>query len=137
MSLLGIFDIAGSALTAQSVRLNTVASNLANAGTVAGSEREAYRARVPLFQALLDPFRPQGPAQGVRVAGVLQSPDPVPRRYWPDHPLADADGYVYLANVNPVEAMADMIAASRAYQNNVEVLKTSRQLLLQTLRLGQ
>ncbi len=137
MSLLGIFDVAGSALSAQSVRLNTVASNLANAGDVAGSEAQAYRARVPVFQAVLDPLRPDAPARGVRVAGVAQSPDPVPRRYWPEHPLADAQGYVYLSNVNPVEAMADMIAASRAYQNNVEVLKTSRQLLLQVLRLGE
>ncbi|HHQ40681.1 MAG TPA: flagellar basal body rod protein FlgC [Chromatiales bacterium] len=134
MQLMRIFDLAGSGMVAESVRLNTVASNLANADSVAASPAEAYRARLPVFRAVLD--RARGVAR-VRVAGIVEDPRPVEREYRPGHPLADADGYVWRSNVSVVEQMAEMIAASRAYQTNVEVLNTGRQLLLATLRLGQ
>jgi len=134
MQLMRIFDVAGSGMVAEAVRLNTVASNLANAGSVAARPEEAYRARLPVFRAVLE--RAQGVAR-VRVAGIVEDPRPPEREYRPGHPLADADGYVWRPNVSVVEQMAEMIAASRAYQTNVEVLNTSRQLLLATLRLGQ
>ncbi len=134
MSLFRVFDIAGSGMVAESVRLNTVASNLANAGTVAASEREAYRARMPVFRAVLE--EAQAVAR-VRVAGIVEDRRPVEREYRPGHPLADADGYVWRTNVNVIEQMAEMIAASRAYQTNVDVLGTVRQLLAATLRIGE
>ncbi len=135
MGLFANFNISGSAISAQSVRLNSIASNLANAETLAGSEAEAYRSRQPVFQALLDGQRSAGEV-GVRMLGVVESQKAVERRYDPGHALADADGFVYGSNVNPVEEMANMLSASRAYQNNVEVMNTSRDLLLRVLSLG-
>jgi len=141
MSLFNVFDVAGSALTAQSVRLNVVASNLANADSVATDPKDAYRARAPVFQSMLhqasldateDPS-----AVGVRVLGVWQSPAAPVKRHQPGHPLADADGYVWASNVNVVEEMANMISASRSFQTNVEVMNTSRDLLLKTLSMGR
>ncbi len=133
-----IFDVAGSAMSAQSVRLNTIASNLANAETVSGSADDAYRARQPLFSALYEQARSEnGSTVGVQVDGIVESEAAVRTRYMPEHPLADEQGYVYLSNVNPIEEMANMISASRSYQNNVEVLNTSKELLLRTLSLGQ
>ena len=135
MGLFANFNISGSAISAQSVRLNSIANNLANAETLAGSEAEAYRSRQPVFQALLDGQRSAGEV-GVRMLGVVESQKAVERRYDPGHALADADGFVYGSNVNPVEEMANMLSASRAYQNNVEVMNTSRDLLLRVLSLG-
>ena len=135
MGLFANFNISGSAISAQSVRLNSIASNLANAETLAGSEAEAYRSRQPVFQALLDGQRSAGEV-GVRMLGVVESQKAVERRYDPGHALADADGFVYGSNVNPVEEMANMLSASRAYQNNVEVMNTSRDLLMRVLSLG-
>lgn len=142
MSLLDVFAIAGSALEAQSVRLNLTASNMANANNVAGSAQEAYRARQPYFAPLLtDAVASTGgndvAAAGVRTLGVLENPAPPPRLYQPGHALADKDGYVYGSNVNPIDELVNMISASRSYQNNVEVLNTSKELLLRTLMLGQ
>lgn len=141
MSLFRIFDIAGSAMSAQSVRLNTTASNLANASTVAGSAAEAYRARQPVFQTVLDQEAgaggTAGASAGVRVAGVVQTDAPPVRVHQPGHPAADAEGYVYLSNVNVVDEMVNMISASRTYENSVDVMNTSRQLLLRTLSIGQ
>lgn len=137
MSLFKVFDIAGSAMSAQSVRLNTTASNLANAETVGGSEETTYRARHPVFAAMLKAMHGESEAAGVRVVGITENQEPLQQRYAPDNPLADANGYVYLPNVNPVDEMVNMISASRSYQNNVEVLNTSKQMLLATLRLGQ
>jgi flagellar basal-body rod protein FlgC len=143
MSLFRIFDIAGSAMSAQSVRLNTTASNLANANTVAGSADEAYRSRQPVFQPVLedqlDPSATQGggASASVRVAGVVQSDAPPVRVHQPGHPAADEEGYVYLSNVNVVDEMVNMISASRTYENSVDVMNTSRQLLLRTLSIGQ
>lgn len=136
MALLSIFDISGSALNAQSVRLNTVASNMANADTVSDDPNTAYRARLPVFSTLLNEFSHPERAAGVQVLGVMESEAPPVARYEPNHPMADAQGYVYAPAINMVEEMANMISASRSYQNNVEVLNTSKQLLLRTLNMG-
>jgi flagellar basal-body rod protein FlgC len=133
-----IFDIAGSGMSAQSVRLNTVASNLANADSVSGDPNTVYRAKKPVFQAVLEKGMSTNAqsAASVNVTGVTQSQAAPEMRYDPGNPLANADGNVWAPNVNIVEEMADMISASRSYQNNVEVLNTSRDMLLNTLKLG-
>jgi flagellar basal-body rod protein FlgC len=141
MSLFKVFDVAGSALNAQSMRLNVVASNLANAESVAADTRSAYRARHPVFASLMREFGADpgqdSVAVGVRMLGVYESPAPPVRRYEPGHPLADKDGYVFASNVNAVEEMANMISASRSFQTNVEVITTSRDLLLKTITMGR
>ena len=138
MSLFSIFDVAGSGMSAQSVRLNTVASNMANAQTVSTTAEDAYRARQPVFAALLgEAGRARAAVQGVRVAAVVESDAAVEQRFMPEHPMADEQGYVYLSNVNMVEEMTNMISASRSFQSNVEVMNTSKELLLRTLSLGQ
>ncbi|WP_421621583.1 flagellar basal body rod protein FlgC [Alkalilimnicola ehrlichii] len=150
MSLFKVFDVSGSGMNAQQTRLNTVASNLANSETVAGSPEQAYRSRQPVFASVLQaaqqgqstgnpghPGEARGANVGVRVEDIVQSDAPVQPLYMPNHPQADEQGYVYRSNVNPVEEMTNMISASRSYQNNVEVMNTSKELLLQTLRLGQ
>lgn len=136
MSLFNIFGVAGSALSAQSVRLNVVASNLANANSAASSTGHTYRARIPVFSAVMNQYG-NSLADGVRVAGIVQSQAPLRSRYAPGNPLADKNGYIHLPNVNVIEQMADMISASRSYQDNVQVLNTSKQLLMDTLHLGQ
>jgi flagellar basal-body rod protein FlgC len=132
-----IFDIAGSAMSAQSTRLNTVASNLANADVASSTAEGAYKARHPIFASVLSQVGAdaRGPA-GVQVAGIMQSDQPPRMEYMPGHPLANSDGYVYFSNVNTVEEMADMMSASRSYQNNVEMLQTIKELMLRTLQLG-
>ncbi len=140
MSLFGIFDVAGSALNAQSIRLNVVSSNLANADAVATRPEDAYRARNPVFQAAMQDAWAGADGQstvGVRVLGVWQSPAPPVKRHEPGHPLAGPDGYVYASNVNAVQEMANMISASRSFQANVEVMNTSRDLLMKTLSMGR
>jgi flagellar basal-body rod protein FlgC len=134
-----VFDIAGSGLSAQSVRLNTVASNLANADSVSGDPRTVYKARHPVFEAVRASLtQPQDGNAAVRVRGIVENNTAPPTaRYEPGNPLANAEGYVYAPNVNVVEEMVDMISASRAYQNNVEVMNTSKELMLATLKLGQ
>jgi flagellar basal-body rod protein FlgC len=135
MSLSRIFEISSTAIAAQSQRLNVVASNLANADSVAGPDGAAYKARQVLFEAR-QPARADG-VSGVRVSGIVEDATPGKRSYDPKHPQADAEGFVTSSNVNAVEEMVNMIAASRSYQNNVEVLNTTQQLLLKTLQLGQ
>jgi flagellar basal-body rod protein FlgC len=142
MSSFRIFDIAGSGMSAQSVRLNTVASNLANAESVSGDAKTAYRAKHPVFEAVrAQQAGAAGPAgaegAAVRITGIVEDTKAPEMRYQPGNPLANADGYVFAPNVNVVEEMVDMISASRAYQNNVEIMNTSKDLLLATLRLGQ
>lgn len=137
MSSFKVFDIAGSGLSAQSVRLNTVASNLANADSVSGDPNKVYKARHPVFEAVRTAVGARDGNAAVRVNGIVENTAPPSSRYEPGNPLANAEGYVYAPNVNVVEEMVDMISASRAYQNNVEVLNTSKDLLLATLRLGQ
>ena len=138
MSMFKIFDISGSAVSAQSQRLNVVASNLANADTVAGPDGTAYKARQVTFQTQLMGESGNDPtAAGVRVSTVSEDQTPGKRVHDPKHPAADADGYVTYSNVNAVEEMVNMISASRSYQNNVEVMSTAKSLLLKTLQLGQ
>jgi flagellar basal-body rod protein FlgC len=141
MSSFKAFDIAGSGMAAQSVRLNTTASNLANADSVSGDAASVYKARHPIFQAIKSTLASQGngtqSGPAVKVSGIYESTAPATARYEPGNPLADAKGYVYAPAVNVVEEMVNMISASRSYQNNVEVMNTSKELLLATLRLGQ
>ncbi len=134
MSLFQIFDVAGSATSAQTQRLNVVASNLANADTVAGPDGQAYKARQVVFQTQL---MGEVAAAGVRVSTVTEDDTPGRRVHDPKNPAADAQGYVTYSNVNPVEEMVNMISASRSYQNNIEVMNTAKSLLLKTLQLGQ
>ena len=143
MSSFKIFDIAGSGLSAESVRLNTIASNLANADSASNDPSTVYKARHPVFQAVqqaLTSFSTDsdaGAGSAVRVSGIVESNDPPTVTHDPGNPLADAQGNVYSPNVNIIEEMTDMISASRAYQDNVEVMNTSKELMLDTLKLGQ
>jgi flagellar basal-body rod protein FlgC len=137
MSMFQIFHVSGSAVSAQSQRLNTVASNLANADTVAGPDGQAYKARQVVFQTELLGARNDSGTAGVRVTNITEDQTPGRRVLDPKHPQADADGYVTYSNVNPVEEMVNMISASRSYQNNIEVMGTAKNLLLKTLQLGQ
>ncbi len=137
MGLFKVFDIAGSSMSAQSVRLNTTASNLANANTAAGSAEQAYRSKQPIFQTVLNELSPDDTSEGVRVKSVVESNAPPVKVHQPGHPQADADGFVWMSNVNPVDEMVNMISASRSYQNSIEVLNTSKDLLLRTLSIGQ
>jgi flagellar basal-body rod protein FlgC len=136
MSLDRIFNIAGSALNAQTTRMNTTASNLANSGTVTGKENEAFRAKRTVFKTILEQQQKpheQGFAGGVRIEKILDDPSPIRKMSEPNNPMADKDGYVYLANVNEMTEMVEMMAASRSYQNNVEVVNTTRQMLMRTI----
>ena len=137
MSSFRIFDIAGSGMSAQNLRLNLVASNLANVDAVSSSIDQTYRSRQPVFQAMLNRADPNAPAEGVRMIGVVESQAPLNKEYAPNHPMADGEGYIYKPNVNPVEEMANMISASRAYQSNVEVANAARQMMAATLNLGK
>jgi flagellar basal-body rod protein FlgC len=134
MSMFNIFNVTGSAISSQAQRLNVVASNLANADAVAGPDGQAYKARQVVFETV-----PMGSAaaQGVKVQNVFESDVPNRKVFQPQHPSADAEGYVTHSNVNPVEEMVNMISASRSYQNNVEVMNTAKNLLLKTLQMGQ
>jgi flagellar basal-body rod protein FlgC len=134
MSLFSVFDVAGSALTAQSQRLNTTASNLANADSATSSTGQPYRAKQVVFSA--QPLQ-QPDAVGVRVTSVVQDASPPRRVHDPRHPLADEQGYVNMPNVNVVEEMVNMISASRSYQTNAELMNTAKTLLLKTLQIGQ
>lgn len=137
MSMFKVLDIAGSGMSAQALRLNTTASNLANAETVSSSTNETYRARYPVFAATLNALGADSNGASVDVKGIVESQAPLRKEFAPAHPQADEDGYIYKPNVNMVEEMANMISASRSYQSNAEVAKTSKQLLLRTLSLGE
>lgn len=134
MTMFSVFDIAGSAMSAQSQRMNVTASNLANADSVAGPDGEAYRAKQVLFESRLQGRSGIG---GVGVREVVEDPSPMRQEYRPEHPLADDDGYVTLPNVEPVHEMVNMISASRSYQANVEIMNTSKQMMMKTLTLGE
>jgi flagellar basal-body rod protein FlgC len=137
MSMMNIFNVSGSAASAQSQRLNVVASNLANADTVAGPDGQAYKARQVTFQTALMGANGNDPTSaGVKVSAISEDPSAGRRVHDPKHPGADADGYVTYSNVNAVEEMVNMISASRSYQNNIEVMGTAKSLLLKTLQLG-
>lgn len=138
MASMNIFDIAGSGMNAQSLRLNLVASNISNANSVSSSIDQVYKSRQPVFAAeLKNAMEKNQSASAVNVLGVVESQAPPVMEYAPNHPMADEGGYIYKPNVNTVEEMANMMSASRSYQNNVEVLNTAKQLMLQTLRMGQ
>ena len=137
MALFKIFDIAGSAMSAQSVRLNTTASNLANASSATGKAEDAYRARQPVFQTIMDQQSNNPSSASVAVSQIVESQVPPTRVFQPAHPQADEEGYVYMSNVNVIDEMVNMISASRSYQNSVEVLNTSKELFLRTLSIGQ
>lgn len=149
MSLNNIFAISGSAMSAQTVRLNTVASNIANADSVASSADQTYRARKPVFEQMMtDALRESGwnasedmvsgaSGMGVRVAGIVESDAPLEPRYEPNSPMANEEGYVFYPNVNPVEEMADMMSASRSFQTNVEIMNSAKSMMQRMLTLGQ
>jgi flagellar basal-body rod protein FlgC len=140
MSLFNVFNVAGSALNAETIRLNTTASNLANAESVNGDVTKVYRARHPVFQAMMNDadggFDDQGESKGVRVMGIVESTAPPLKTYQPDSPLADKDGYVYASNVNSIEEMTNMISANRSFATNVEAINTVRDLLLKVISMG-
>jgi flagellar basal-body rod protein FlgC len=140
MSLFSIFDTAGSALNAETIRLNTTASNLANAESVNGDATKVYRARHPVFQTAMDTsdaaFDDESSAAGVRVLGVVESTAPPMMRYEPNNPAANKDGYIYMSNVNSIEEMTNMISANRSFATDVEAINTARDLLLKTISMG-
>ncbi|WP_407315830.1 flagellar basal body rod protein FlgC [Pseudomonas sp. nanlin1] len=145
MSLASVFNIAGSGMSAQTTRLNTVASNIANAETVSSSLDQTYRARHPVFATVFQQaggsdslFQDQSAAgRGVQVTGVVEDQSNLEARYEPNHPAANKDGYVYYPNVNVVEEMADMISASRSFQTNAELMNTAKTMMQKVLTLGQ
>lgn len=148
MGLNTVFDVAASGMNAQSVRINTTASNLANAQTASSSVDQTYRARHPVFASLHqdalkrmaggDSFAPStGESTGVQVTGIVESDAPLQRRYEPHHPEADEEGYVFYPNVNVMEEMTNMISASRSFQVNVETMNAAKSMMQQVLRLGQ
>ena len=135
MSLFNVFDISSSAIAAQSQRLNTVASNIANADSVAGPDGQTYRAKQVVFQATAAESG-EGPAK-VQVAAVVEDTAAPRKVFDPKHPMADSEGYISMPNVNIVEEMVNMMSASRSYQSNIEVMNTAKNLLLKVLTLGQ
>jgi flagellar basal-body rod protein FlgC len=132
--MFSVFDIAGSAMQAQSQRMNVTASNLANAESIAGPDNQPYRAKQVVFESLAQNARGIG---GVKVREVVDDQSPMRKEYQPGNPLADEQGYVTLPNVEPVHEMVNMISASRSYQANVEVVNTSKQLMMKTLTIGE
>lgn len=149
MSLSSVFHIAGSGMSAQSTRLNTISSNIANADTVSSSIDQTYRARHPVFATVFaESLNPNGAGsslfaeqdqagKGVQVKGIIEDQSELQPRYEPDHPAANEQGYVFYPNVNVVEEMADMMSASRAFQTNVEMMNTAKQMMQRVLTLGQ
>jgi flagellar basal-body rod protein FlgC len=135
MSMFNIFHVSGSAVSAQTQRLNMVASNLSNADTVAGPDGKAYQARQVVFQTVM--MGENQTAAGVQVSSVVTDDRPGRKVHDPTHKLADAEGYVTYSNVNPIDEMVNMISASRSYQSNVEVMNTAKSLLSKTLQMGQ
>ncbi|MEM7467160.1 MAG: flagellar basal body rod protein FlgC [Pseudomonadota bacterium] len=138
MSLFRIMEIAGSALNVQTIRMNTTASNMANANSASSSLDETYRARSPVFSTMVDGFAfDEEPDLGVKVDGIVESEAPLTTEYNPSHPLANDEGYVFMPNVNVIEEMTNMISASRSYQTNIEIVEASKQMMQQALTLGQ
>jgi len=133
-SLFSIFNVAGSAMSAQAQRLNVVASNLANADSATSASGEAYRAKQVVFEATPSP---DNSSTGVKVQRVIEDPSPLKQVYDPKHPLADDKGYVTMPNVNVVDEMVNMLSASRSYQTNVETMNAAKTMLLKTLTIGQ
>lgn len=138
MSLFNVLDVSASGMSAQSVRLNTTASNLANANSVSSSADTTYRARNPVFSAELNKAQSQQQSNvKVKVLGVVESEAPLTREYMPNHPMADDSGFIFRSNVNVVEEMANMMSASRSYQTNVQIADAAKQMLSKTLQIGR
>ncbi|WP_144209992.1 flagellar basal body rod protein FlgC [Shewanella donghaensis] len=138
MSLFNIFNVSGSGMSAQSVRLNTTASNIANANSVSSSVGETYKARHPIFEAeMAKASHQQNSSHSVSVKGIVESDAPLLKEFSPNHPMADGDGFIYKPNVNVMEEMADMLSASQSYQMNVQVADAAKSMLQQTLRMGK
>ena len=137
MKALNIFDVAGRAMSAQQVRLNTVASNLANAQTISGSPESAYHAMRPVFETKFPTQQEGRVIATVDAVEIAQSQIPPEKRFAPSHPLADKEGYIYASNVDSNEELVDMLEASRQYQNNIEVLSTAKSLMIKTLSVGK
>lgn len=144
MGMFQIFDVAGQGMSAQNIRLNTTASNMANASSVSSSVDQTYRARSPVFASLLKEstsedllFEQDNPVVGVKVLGIVESDRPIQQKYAPDHPMANEQGYIFTPNVNMMHEMANMISASRSYQMNIQMLNTTKQLIQQTIQLGR
>lgn len=137
MSLYNIFNIAGSGMSAQSTRLNTVSSNMANANNLSGNKEDIYRAKNPVFATVMQETRGGYGVSSVRVVSIQESMQEATRRYEPNNPMSDEQGFLYQTNVNVMEEMANMISASRSYQNNVEIMNTAKRLMLATLKLGE
>jgi flagellar basal-body rod protein FlgC len=138
MSLFNVFNVTGSAMSAESVRLNTTSSNLANADSISSSAEQTYKARHAVFGAELSKAKyNRDHSVPVKVMGIVESDKPLNAEYNPDHPMANEDGYIYKPNVNVMEEMANMISASRSYQTNVQLADASKQMLLRTLQMGQ
>ncbi len=138
MSLFNVFNITGSGMSEQSMRLNTTASNIANADSVSSSVDEAYRARHPVFAAAMQKAADgQEASVGVQVLGIVESNKPLNVEYAPEHPMADQNGNIYKPNVNVIEEMTNMISASRSYQTNVQLAESAKNMLNKTLQLGQ
>ena len=137
MTMLSAMKISSSAMTAQMVRMNTTASNLANMDVVGSTEDQAYKAKKPIFRTVLEKFSENDYQAGVRVTGVSQTDRPNIRRYEPQNPSADGEGYVYQSNVNSIEEMVEMTNASRSYQTNVEVMNATKKMMMATLQLGK
>ena len=135
MSFERLMSIAGTGMNAQLIRMNTTASNLANAGVVAGTDAGAFRAKRPVFESLLNNAMSgkESFEGGVRVNEIINDPKPVKQGFEPNNPLADDNGYVFASNVNEIEELIEMMDASRAYQNNIEVISTAKQLMSRTL----
>ncbi|GAB6034237.1 flagellar basal body rod protein FlgC [Galenea microaerophila] len=136
MSMFNVLDISATGMHVQTVRLNTIASNMANVDSISSNAKETYRAKEPVFQAIMDEEsgRPTG---GVKIKEIVENKAPLKMEYNPNHPMANKEGYIFRPNVNVVEEMANMLDASRTYETNIEVMNTSKQLLLRTLQLGK
>lgn len=136
MSMFPTLDISATGMHVQTVRLNTIASNMANVDSISSNKDETYRSKQPVFQTIMDDETGQ-PAGGVKVFDIVESEAPLKMEYNPNHPMADEQGYIYRPNVNVVEEMANMLDASRNYETNIEVMNTTKQLLLRTIQLGK
>jgi len=139
MSLFNTMTIASTSLTAQTTKLNTIAKNMANANTVASSPEQTYTAQAPLFRAILDgQVDPNDLSQmGVQVEDIVEVGGPARQEFNPAHPLADENGYIYKPDIDAATEMAEMMQASRSYQNSIEAINTAKQLVLRTLTLGK
>ena len=136
MSMFHVLDISATGMHVQTVRLNTIASNMANVDSISSNAKDTYRAKEPVFQTIMDEETGR-PAGGVKIKEIVENQAPLKMEYNPNHPMANKDGYIYRPNVNVVEEMANMLDASRTYETNIEVMNTSKQLLLRTLQLGK